>query len=313
MRLGRVCRCTKRVASLLAVLALTSCGGGATGSATTKYALSSSAANYTSYPGITYSQPNGTALNLDLYVPDGVGPFPVVVWIHGGSWMYGDRFNPPALPLTGRGYAVASIEYRLSTQAIFPAQVQDAKASIRWLRAHANDYRLDGKRIAAFGGSAGGHIAALVGTTSGTTALEDLGTGNASYSSRVQAVVDWFGPTDFGEEDKHALACAANFPPLKDAEDVLLGCDVNGCEDKVAEANPLTYVTRSAPPFLIQHGTADCIVAPYASELLDAALTNAGASSRLQWFANAGHGTPEFTTADNIKTIADFLDRALAR
>jgi hypothetical protein len=138
-------------------------------------------------------------LALDLYTPAGTPPFPVVVWIHGGSWVSGVRDifpGHPALRLRDRGYAVATIDYRLVPEGFFPAQARDCKAALRWLRGNADRYGLD-RRIAAWGASAGGHLAALLGTSGGMAVLENPAQGHAGESSRVQAVVDWFGPTDY--------------------------------------------------------------------------------------------------------------------
>ena len=147
------------------------------------------------YKDLIYASTQQKQLALDLYIPDGAPKRPLVVWIHGGAWRAGSRAKPPALYLTAQGYAVASISYRFSQEAVFPAQIHDCKAAIRWLRANALKYGYDATRIGVWGASAGGHLAALLGTSGGVKGLEgDLG--NARESSTVQAVVDFFGPTD---------------------------------------------------------------------------------------------------------------------
>ncbi len=134
---------------------------------------------------------------LDLFLPaKAAGRLPLVVWIHGGGWQAGSKEGCPAQWLVGKGYVVASINYRLSQHAVFPAQIEDCKAAIRWLRAHSAEYAIDPDRIGVFGGSAGGHLVALLGTTGNVKDLEGNG-GNLDQSSRVQCVVDWYGPTDF--------------------------------------------------------------------------------------------------------------------
>src|SRR5713101_8014594 len=134
---------------------------------------------------------------LDLYLPEkSDGPLPLIVWIHGGGWIGGNKENPPGLEFLNRGYALASINYRLSQHAKFPAQIEDCKAALRWLRANAKTYNLDPDRIGVWGESAGGHLVALLGTTGDVKELEGE-EGNPQQSSEVQAVVDWFGPTDF--------------------------------------------------------------------------------------------------------------------
>ena len=133
---------------------------------------------------------------LDLYLPEKAEDrLPLIVWIHGGAWYAGSKEGCPAVPFAAKGYAVASINYRLSQHAIFPAQIEDCKAAIRWLRANAAKYNLDPDHIGVWGASAGGHLVALLGTTAGVKELEGQG-GNLDQSSRVQCVVDWFGPTD---------------------------------------------------------------------------------------------------------------------
>ena len=145
------------------------------------------------------------AHKLDIYLPDdGDGPFPVILHIHGGGFAIGDKRDIHVLPFLkglARGYAVVSVNYRLSGEAIFPAGLQDIKAAIRWLRANTEHYFLDGNRIAACGGSPGGNFAAMVCLTDHVTELDDLSLGNPEYPCNVQAAVDWFGPTDFLKMD----------------------------------------------------------------------------------------------------------------
>jgi acetyl esterase/lipase len=146
------------------------------------------------------------AQKLDIYIPDeGEGPFPVILSIHGGAFKSGDKGDGQVKPMLAglkRGYAVVSVNYRLSGEAIFPAQINDIKAAVRWVRANAKQFKLNREKIAAWGGSAGGHLAAMVGTSGNVKELEDLSQGNPDQSSRVQAVVDWFGPTDFLKMDE---------------------------------------------------------------------------------------------------------------
>lgn len=153
---------------------------------------------------LVYAQVGQRNLPLDLYLPTSDKPLPVIVWIHGGGWPTGSKGNAgPARPLVGQGYAVADVEYRLSGEAIFPAQIQDCKAAIRWLRGNAKQYNLDGDHIGVWGSSAGGHLVALLGT-SGDVAEFDTAA-HAEFSSRVQAVCDWFGPTDLLLMNKQAI------------------------------------------------------------------------------------------------------------
>jgi acetyl esterase/lipase len=243
-------------------------------------------------------------LALDLYTPAGTPPFPVVVWIHGGSWVSGVRTifpGHPALRLRDRGYAVATIDYRLVPEGFFPAQVHDCRAALRWLRGNADRYGLDRVRIAAWGASAGGHLAALVGTSGGIAALEDPAQGHPGESSRVQAVVDWFGPTDYRLADADQQLTAT----------LLLGCPIYVCPDKAALASPVSHVDGSDPPFLIQHGTADRVVPIEHSERLHAELLAAAVRSTLTRLDGAGHATIEFLTSENLARIDAFLDAEL--
>ena len=146
------------------------------------------------------------AQKLDIYLPDaGDGPFPIILFIHGGGFAIGDKRDIHVLAfLKGleHGYAVVSVNYRLSGEAIFPAGLQDIKAAIRWLRANCEQFHLDGSRIAACGGSSGGNYAAMICLTGHVTEFDDLSLGSPGYPCNVQAAVDWFGPTDFLKMDE---------------------------------------------------------------------------------------------------------------
>jgi acetyl esterase/lipase len=291
---------SRRLLAACGVLSLVACGDGSSPSPEPTLATPRPAADYRNVAYTTVPR----ALALDLYTPAGTPPFPVVVWIHGGSWVSGSRElvpGHPALRLRERGYAVATIDYRLVPEAFFPAQEHDCKAAIRWLRAQAGRYGLDGDRIAAWGASAGGHLAALLGTTAGVPTLEDPAQGHAGESSRVQAVVDWFGPTDYrlvGADQQLAAG-------------LLLGCPVSACPDRAALASPVTHVDGSDAPFLIQHGTADRVVPIIHSEVLHGLLLAAGVSSQFDRLEGAGHGSAEFLTAENLAKIDAFLDARL--
>lgn len=246
-------------------------------------------------------------LRLDLYTPAGTLPFPLIVWVHGGHWQTGDKSLSPDHPALGqlsRGYAVASIEYRFSDEAIFPAQIRDCKAAIRWLRANASTYGLNPNRIAAWGASSGGHLVSLLGTSAGVAAFDNLEQGSASESSAVQAVVDWYGPVDF-------LQLTADHHEADSPESLLLGCDIDLCPERVARANPATYVDASDPPFFIQHGTHDPTINFEQSQVLQAALLGVGVSATFVPIAGAGHGGPQFSASENVELIQQFLDRHL--
>lgn len=242
---------------------------------------------------------------LDLYLPEKANaPLPLIVWIHGGAWRKGSKNGCPALPFLEKGYAVASINYRFSQHAVFPAQIEDCKAAIRWLRASAGKYNLDGKHIGVWGASAGGHLVALLGTTGDVKELEGKG-GHADQSSRVQAVVDWYGPTDL------RLSKGADDPKSPYAE--LLGGPVAKNQAQAAKASPVTYVTKDDPPFLIMHGDQDHSVPPRQGELLVEALHKVGVEATLVIIKDAGHGGPAFKSPENMKKIEDFFARQLKK
>ncbi len=246
---------------------------------------------------------------LDLFVPEkGDGPFPLLIWVHGGGWQNGSKDGCPPLRngYASRGYAVASLNYRLSGHAVFPAQIEDCKAAIRWLRAHAAKYRLDPERFGVWGSSAGGHLVALLGTSGGVKEF-DAGP-NPGVSSRVQAVCDYYGPTDFevfvstpGYE-RHA---ADESPEAK-----LLGGAVKDNPQKARRANPITYVTPDDPPFLIVHGDKDGTVPINQSQLLFEALKKAGADVHFHTIRGAGHGQG-FGGPEIEPMVAAFFERHL--
>jgi acetyl esterase/lipase len=258
-----------------------------------------------------YGRAGNHPLHLDLYLPSGgAKPYPVVVWIHGGGWSSGSRRHCHSQFLTDAGYAVASIDYRLSQSAKFPAQIEDCKTAVRWLRASAKAYGLNPDRIGAWGASAGGHLAALLGTSGGIKDLEGTG-GNPNVSSRVQAVCDWFGPTDFLKMD-------AQSPPdsriLHDGpaspESRLIGGPLQQNKEKVAKANPITYVTADDPPFLIMHGDKDPLVPVHQSRILYDALRRAGVPATLQIVEGAGHDLDGET---HHRAVVEFFDQHLKR
>jgi acetyl esterase/lipase len=274
------------------------------------------------FSGITYAVAVGyRPLQLDLWVPDSATPPPLVVWVHGGGFMFGDRrYLPETLrpnqvfdALLEAGLAVATIDYRHALEAPFPAQLHDAKAAVRYLRAHADELGISTERIGVAGESAGAHIAALVGLTAHRPDLEGTH-GVLGQSSAVDVVVDWYGPADLATMPRVALppAIAAKLPPemATPPEDHL----TRGLEGAArADASPVTHVTADAPPFLLVHGTADWLV-PYAqSEQLHAALTAAGVSSTLVPVEGAEHIFDGHDDVDGlVRLTVEYLTRALA-
>jgi acetyl esterase/lipase len=225
---------------------------------------------------------------LDLYLPAKGTRLPLIIHIHGGAFKMGSKSDGVPTDYLDQGYGVASINYRLSQHAKFPAQIEDCKAAVRWLRAHAAEYRLDPERFAAWGSSAGGHLAAMLGTTSD---VKDFDVGeNLNQASRVQAVVDYFGPTDFLQMDAHRLANGMTHDPADSPESELVGGAIQENKEKTRRANPITYVSANDPPFLICHGDADPLVPHHQSELLDAALKSARVEVTFYTVKGAGHG-----------------------
>lgn len=261
------------------------------------------------------------AQQLDIYLPDeDDGPFPVILNIHGGGWIGGDKAYKQVLSMLEgleRGYAVVAINYRLSGEAIWPAQINDCKGAIRWVRANADQYRLNPDKIAAWGGSAGGHLSALVGTSGDVKALEDLSQDNPEESSRIQAVVNWFGPTDFLKMDEYLKASEVTKPMAHSTPDSpeskLLGKNLEDAPELVKEADPGTYISSDDPPFLIQHGTEDNLVPYQGSVLLARKLGNTLGYDKvsLELFPDTRHGGPAFGSEENLERIFRFLDKHL--
>lgn len=259
---------------------------------------------------LTYATIGDRPLKLDLYLPqEAKGPLPLVIWVHGGGWMSGTKDGCPARRLTADGYAVASVEYRLSGEAIFPAQIEDCKAAVRWLRANAEKYGLDPNKFGVWGSSAGGHLVALLGTTSDTEHF-DVGD-HLDVSSRVQAVCDYYGPTDMLKMDEGKPATARRRHDGPDSpESKLIGGPILENKDKVAKANPITYITAKTPPFLIVHGDADGTVDHLQSVLLYDALKKANLPVHFHTIEGAGHGKG-FGGADVSEMVDQFFAATL--
>jgi acetyl esterase/lipase len=270
---------------------------------------------------VVYGIADGRPLRLDLALPAGPGPHPLVVGLHGGAWKVGDRRELSGFPmmpdfldygtdrpagliehLAANGYAAASAGYRLAPAARFPAQIEDAKTAVRFLRANAARYDLDPERVAAWGYSAGGHLAALVGLAGPAAGFE--GTLHPEQSSRVRCVLDYFGPAD--------LSLYAASEGIEKAFMVpLLGARYAARPDVYRRASPIEYVSKDAPPFLLVHGTADLMVPVIHSERLQAKLAAAGASAELVTLSGRGHGWTGRTAAETTALGLRFLDRHL--
>ncbi|MBI5725490.1 MAG: alpha/beta hydrolase [Planctomycetes bacterium] len=245
-------------------------------------------------------------LFLDLYVPeDATGPArPLVIWIHGGGWVQGSKSMSKAFWLVPKGYVVASIDYRLSNQAVFPAQIEDCKAAVRFLKANAKQYSIDPSRVAVWGHSAGGHLSALLGVTGDDKNLEGQ-SNKVEQSTKVQAVVDFAGPADLLNFNDNIPGYEQN-PPVA----TLLGGPASEKKDLAAKASPTTYASADDPPFLIVHGDKDTTVPIEQSKKLEDALKKAGVAVEFHAIKDAGHnhiiGKPE-----TDKLVEDFLEKTI--
>jgi acetyl esterase/lipase len=257
---------------------------------------------------VVYAEVDGQKLKLDLYLPKSAPRTPLVVFIHGGSWRAGTYKGCRIDYLAEQGFAVASISYRFSNVATFPAQIHDCKAAVRWLRAHAKDYGYDATRIGVAGMSAGGHLAALLATSGGSEDLEGSVGGNLDQSSNVQAVVDFFGPTDFVLRGKthHARANAPDSGTFQ-----LLGGAAKDDARRASRASSVMYVTADDPPLLIIHGDKDRTVYMDQSESLRDAYTKAKLDVELVVVPGAAHGGEVFYTGDVRKRVAGFFQKHL--
>ncbi len=259
---------------------------------------------------VTYANPDGVALKMDIYRPlVSRGLLPAIVYVHGGGWYSGDKSEGIAqsvIPeLVARGYVVAAVNYRLAPRYKFPAQIEDVKSAVRFLRANAARYGLDDAHIGAWGDSAGGHLVALLGVTVSDDGFQ--GTGYDGYSDRVQAVVDMYGPCDlstFYESD--------NSPHIE---------HVFGTTDRrsptIARASPVTHVSSDDPPFLIIHGDKDDVVLLQQSQMLYERLVSADVPATLLVVRNGGHrftpteGPISPGRSDITDAIADFFGQYL--
>lgn len=233
---------------------------------------------------VVYGKAGDVELKLDVAVPaEGHGPFPLVVCIHGGAWRAGNKaaYDGLIAGLAKLGYVGATVEYRFCPQYKFPAQVEDVKCAVRFLRANAKTYKIDPAKVAAMGDSAGGHLSLMLGLMDPADGLEG-NSGNPEQSSKVQAVVNYYGPADF------LLSSMPN------PAHVALVSDFVGTNDPTApvlkKASPITYVSKGDPPVLTFHGTQDPLVPLDSSKRLHEALAKAGVTEHLEIIQDGGHG-----------------------
>ncbi|HEY2785905.1 MAG TPA: alpha/beta hydrolase [Fimbriiglobus sp.] len=270
---------------------------------------------------IPFETISGKTLRLDLAIPKTPGPHPLVVCLHGGAWKFGDRTELSRKPLdpelskasngmsmieglAARGFAAATVGYRNVPGCTFPAPLEDCKTAVRFLRSRAKEYDLDPNRVAALGFSAGGHLAALLGLTGASAGFE--GTQYLDQSSRVNCVVDLFGPTDLTLYAGSEGLNAGFMVPL-------LGPKAKKGTELHRKASPLTYVTKDSPPFLIIHGTVDLIVPIIHSERLVAKLKACGVPCEFVKVPGKGHGWSGETAKETSDTVTTFLREQLMK
>ncbi len=247
---------------------------------------------------------------LDLLLPQRSGDEkpPLIVWIHGGAWKLGDKTDTPAVPFVKAGYAVASLNYRLTSTARFPAQIQDCKAAIRWLRANAEAYHFDPNKIGVFGMSAGGHLVALLGVTNDDRQFDDVG-GNLNVSSNVQAVCDWSGITDLATLDKQSTHTVKLDGEEPDAPVKLFLGDRAGKVPAIAKrASPVAYISPKNPPFLIMHGDKDGVVPIEQSNEFYEKLKKNGVDAK---FIVVKGGAHNFVSTETLTEVLRFFDSKL--
>lgn len=279
---------------------------------------------------ITYARHDGfRPQKLDVYTSrtKAAAAKPLVIWVHGGGWYTGDQRGggiatasfrdwPASLAaLAARGYVVASVAYRFSGEVKYPEPIKDVKAAVRWLKTNAATYGADPNRVVIWGGSAGGHIAEVVGLSCNVAALEAPAMRNADASSCVNGVIDFYGPSDFSLVQGQLVPGAppSRFGDLLPGASGYLGCDVvKTCTaEQLKASNPITYIDRQDPPFLIVHGDADGTVPVAQSRVLQDALVKGGVKSELMVIPKADHvfaGSDDAVGKQIMDKVNAFLD-----
>jgi len=253
---------------------------------------------------IEFAVVDGHSLKLDLYLPKQEQNLRLIMWIHGGGWQAGDKSRCYISEITKYGFAVASISYRLTDKAIFPAQIHDCKGALRWLRANSAKYGYKADKVGVCGASAGGMLAALMGTSGDVTELEGTTGGNSESSSRVDAVVDFFGATDF-------VLRGQNQPSRANKEGSvcykLFGGPANKKTALAKMASAVTYVSSDDPPFLVIHGDKDNKVLLDQSLRIQEEYKKANLSLELMLIKDGGHGGSIYFKDEILKKMANFF------
>lgn len=254
---------------------------------------------------LQYAEVDGKPLLLDLYLPEKPEGSPLVIWVHGGGWKGGSKQNCFVKWLSNFGYTVASINYRLVDIAKWPAQLHDCKGAIRWLRANAQTYGYNPDCVIAAGASAGGHLVALLGTTGDSEELEGNVGGNSEQSSRVQAVVDYYGATDFLLRSR-TQSWKVN--KLGSVVYNLLGGPANQLVDKAKQASAKFHVTPNDAPLLVFHGGKDTTVLMNQTDAIEEAYKKHNLPVTVYRLKDAGHGGFVFYSSENAKHLCEFLE-----
>jgi len=255
---------------------------------------------------IEFAKINNHSLKLDLHLPKKVKGSKLVVWIHGGGWHKGSKNDCKIKWLTTHGYSVASISYRLSQIAKFPAQIHDCKAAIRWLRAQENKFGYDSDKIVAAGASAGGYLATLLGTSHGVKQLEGNVGGNLEMNSSLSGIINYYGPTDF------ILRSKTQPHRANKVGSVVYNLLGGGADKKVklaTLASPVYHVTKNDPPILIFHGDKDATVLIDQANAITSAYKKMNLSVNMNTLPGKKHGGTEFYTGENRKKVLQFLGK----
>ena len=258
---------------------------------------------------IVYAKNGEREMLLDVYRPKSEKPLPLVIWFYGGAGGWGNKDrSQPLIPMLSGGYAIAGVTHTKSKEEIFPAVINDCRAAVSFLRLNAKRFNLDPKRFGAAGESSGGHLTALLATTSDTKEFQKHPVTHKA-SSAIQAASPWCGPTDFLKLND--VKASQNYSNPRSAPSRLVGKSIKQAPEKCRQANPITYVSKGDPPCFIVHGDRDFVVPLNQSELLHAALKKAGVPSTLHVVKGGEHGFSKLTPANDeiVKKVMEFFDR----
>jgi acetyl esterase/lipase len=266
------------------------------------------ALNAENFQDVEYANINGRSLKLDIHMPDDVKNPPLIMWIHGGGWIGGNKNDASFKWITKHGFALASISYRFSTEAIFPAQIHDCKGALRWLKANASKYGYSVEKVGVSGSSAGGQLAAFIGNSYGDKFNEGEVGGNLDQSTKVDAVIDFYGATDF------ILRAKTQASRANDVGSVcykLFGGPTSEKTELARQASAVFFLDPQDPPFLIFHGDKDNTVLPDQSQRIHEAYSQAGLKSELVIIKDGSHGGKGFFTEKTRQQMIDFLNQYL--